>query len=319
MMTPKISIIIPVYNVEKYLARCLDSIASQTWTDYECVLVDDGSMDRSGEICDAYTNRDARFTVIHKENEGLSVARNTAMRIVRGEFLCFVDSDDYIFPDYLKRMLTIQQQENVDMVMCSYASNTGINRSNEPTIVIETGREFTKKVLRDEVGSQLWQYLYKRSLWEGIFSPPDRQAQDMMILYRITIKANRIAVTDEVLYFYFASRNDSTSNAVKKKAKGAFDRSFAFCGRYDFSMEQQDLSSALISLKNMITFYNNAIYIKNPDDRSFDKDITFLRCFLKHNMSVLCFKNQLGIKKRVQAVLLAYVPNLYCFMRGTKK
>lgn len=105
-----ISIIIPVYNVEKYLAKCIDSILSQTFTDWELILIDDGSIDQSGKICDEYVCKDNRVRVVHKKNEGVSKARNTGITLTKGEYICFIDSDDWIEPTYLQNFKVQEQQ-----------------------------------------------------------------------------------------------------------------------------------------------------------------------------------------------------------------
>jgi len=124
-----ISIIIPVYNVEKYLDECLQSVVSQTCTDWECIIVDDGSTDRSPEICDEWAERDKRFVVIHKENGGVSSARNIGIEHSIGEYICFIDSDDWVAPDYLWHLRQGIKDDNVDMVV------TGtIHEKNKPEI-----------------------------------------------------------------------------------------------------------------------------------------------------------------------------------------
>lgn len=115
---PQISIVIPVYNVEKYLPQCLDSILAQTFTDWECILVNDGSKDCSGSICDQYATRDSRFRVFHKENGGVSSARNLGLQYIRGQWLCFVDSDDYVLPDYLQNLYAVS--EGTQLVLGGY-------------------------------------------------------------------------------------------------------------------------------------------------------------------------------------------------------
>ncbi len=115
---PKISIIVPVYKVEKYLRRCLDSIAAQTFTDWECILVDDGSPDDSGKICDEYAEKDERFMVIHQENAGVSSARNKGLDEVKGEWICFVDSDDWIDKEMLAQMYDIAVKNKAEVVVC---------------------------------------------------------------------------------------------------------------------------------------------------------------------------------------------------------
>ena len=117
--TPKISVIVPVYNVEQYLPRCIDSILTQTFTDFEVLLIDDGSTDSSGKICDEYAEKDERIRVFHKENGGVSSARNLGLDNAIGEWICFSDSDDTMRNNYLQVMLSIEEKTNVDMIVCS--------------------------------------------------------------------------------------------------------------------------------------------------------------------------------------------------------
>lgn len=120
MKSPKISIIVPIYNVEKYLRACLDSILAQTYTNWEAVLVDDGCADRSGVICDEYAGRDSRFVVVHKQNEGVAKARITAFEHSKGELITFIDADDYVTPDYLEKLSKPILEQDADMVSCDY-------------------------------------------------------------------------------------------------------------------------------------------------------------------------------------------------------
>lgn len=120
MNEPKISIIVPVYNTEKYLRTCLDSIMAQTFTDFEAILVDDGSTDSSGIICDEYAAKDNRFVVVHKQNEGVAKARITAFENSKGELITFIDSDDYVAPEYIEKLSEPIIQKGFDMVSCDY-------------------------------------------------------------------------------------------------------------------------------------------------------------------------------------------------------
>ena len=115
-----ISVIVPVFKVEAYLAKCIESIRCQTYSNFELILVDDGSPDGSPQICDDYAAVDDRIRVIHKNNRGLSSARNAGLDIAQGEFICFIDSDDYIKPEYLETLLTLQRKNNADLVICEY-------------------------------------------------------------------------------------------------------------------------------------------------------------------------------------------------------
>ena len=115
----KISVIVPIYNVEQYLYQCIDSIIAQTYTNLEIILVDDGSTDSSGEICDKYASVDCRIVVIHKKNGGLSEARNAGINVATGDYIGFVDSDDYIFPDTYRGMIEACENNNCEIAVCA--------------------------------------------------------------------------------------------------------------------------------------------------------------------------------------------------------
>ena len=117
---PAVSIIVPVYNTERFLNRCIDSVLAQTYSDWELLLVDDGSTDSSGSICDEYATQDSRIRVFHKENGGVSSARNLGLDYARGEWITFVDSDDYIAPDMIEKLYETQKRNNADITVCGY-------------------------------------------------------------------------------------------------------------------------------------------------------------------------------------------------------
>ena len=126
----KVSIIVPIYNVERYLEACIESILSQTYENFELILVDDGSPDQCGIMCDKYAVQDSRIKVIHKENQGLGMARNTGLDYATGEFVCFVDSDDWIEPNAVECWIEAQKKYNADIVMCNYQK-----RNNERSLI----------------------------------------------------------------------------------------------------------------------------------------------------------------------------------------
>lgn len=129
-----ISIIVPVYNVELYLRQCLDSILSQTFKDWECILIDDGSTDSSPSICDEYVSRDSRFKVAHKINEGLSSARNEALKLAKGEYIGFVDSDDWIEPEMYEVLYSNIKEYNADISMVGYRMEFRGRHSTKHTV-----------------------------------------------------------------------------------------------------------------------------------------------------------------------------------------
>lgn len=302
---PLVSIIVPVFNVEDYLDRCLLSIKNQSYSNFEVIIIDDGSTDSSGEVCDIYAITDKRFRVFHQQNKGLSVSRNNALSKARGEYICFVDSDDYILPDFLKSLITLMFQEKADIVKCDYFR--GKITSDETEVIKRySSHEFTEKVIVDEIGSQLWQYLYRASLWEGVISPPGRYAQDMMILHEVTHKANKIVTTSQRLYFYYIDRNNSTSNSMNKKCKGALDRSYAFSLRYVFSLKNGYIDCCNELYIKVLDYFNNALVL---GDSLTDKheDIVYICNFLSSNKKDVV----LPFKKNILYYLVTNFPYLY--------
>ena len=182
MEQPILSIIVPAYNIEKYLKRCLDSILNQSYTNFECIVVNDGSIDGTKSICDEYADKDDRVIVIHQENGGLSVARNNAMKKARGKYISFIDGDDYIMETYCETLINLLEKNNADIAKCDYHKGI-LSDVEDVRIEIVSGKKFTEDLIQDKIGSQLWQYVYKKELWNDIVSPKGRYAQDMMILH----------------------------------------------------------------------------------------------------------------------------------------
>ena len=141
---PKVSIIIPVYKVEKYLPDCLNSVLSQTFQDWEAICVNDGSPDNCGKILDEYAQRDKRIKVIIQENQGLSLARNNGLKQAKGEYILFLDSDDFIYPQLLEICVSLAEKENAQMVSFSFTKNGDENLDSAPTYNLNTLKKFLK-------------------------------------------------------------------------------------------------------------------------------------------------------------------------------
>ena len=202
-MKEKISVIIPVYKVEKYLSKCVDSVLNQTYTNIEVILVDDGSPDSCPEICDNYKGRDRRIKVIHKQNGGLSDARNAALEIAEGDYISFVDSDDWVDDNLLKVLHDALTRTNADMSISNMVS------------VTETGMQ---SAMRNNVdhevvleGSQIWSTLnqpcaptklYNAAIWKDLRFPVGRLYEDAFIYHHILEKVTRLVQTDKTNYYY---------------------------------------------------------------------------------------------------------------------
>ena len=218
-----ISIIVPVYNIEKYLETCIDSILSQTYQDYELLLVDDASTDGSGEICDRYAARDMRIRVIHNVHSGASGSRNKGMKEARGAYVYFADGDDYLAPDILERLLGNLESAGADISICGF-SRTNEDGKPRPNLFahIQKKRVFSyRKGMRDLLSlggysSFLWNKLFRRDLLEGILFPLNRCYEDMAVVYQIFHRAEKI-VYDPFIGYFYRQRKSSTLHQMNLK------------------------------------------------------------------------------------------------------
>lgn len=207
-MDDLISIIIPVYDVEQYLPRCVDSALSQTYRNVEIILVDDGSPDHCSEICDAYAKKDSRIRVIHKENGGLSDARNAALDICSGEYISFLDSDDFISEEHIETLYHAIKEYHTKLAIC------GMMRIDETgkTSVQFSPSDQERCVSGVEMAKTVWQpsacnKMYHRSLFDGIRYPFGKLYEDLFIYHDILARVDCVAFTGRNSYYYFNRRN----------------------------------------------------------------------------------------------------------------
>lgn len=211
----EISIIVPVYKVEKYLEKCVDSILAQTFTDFELILVDDGSPDNSGTICDEYAKKDPRVKVIHKENGGLSSARNAGIDIAKGKYLGFIDSDDYIADDMYELLYNNIIRENADLSICGIYD---VYKGKEPKVLPDfrkvcTKEETIKMILEAKIVSvHAVNKLYKRSLFNEVRYPIGIITEDAAIILDVVNQCKKIIIDTSQKYFYYHRENSISSN-----------------------------------------------------------------------------------------------------------
>ncbi len=214
----KISVIVPVYNVEKYLSKCIDSILSQTYKNLEIILVDDGSPDSSPKICDKYKERDNRIKVIHKKNGGLASARNAGMDIATGKYIGFVDSDDMIAEDMYEVLLENMIKSNAEIAVC-YKTDILENLQTGKGIVEELNKTqaLKKMVLGIEFGSHACDKLFKREiLVSDIRFPEGKTYEDLYTIYQWINNSNRIVLCKSNKYYYRLNLESITSAAFSK-------------------------------------------------------------------------------------------------------
>lgn len=210
MDRPLISVIVPVYNVESYLPQCIDSILAQTYENLEIILVDDGSTDSSGRICEDYAGRDPRIKTIHKPNEGLADARNRGIQAARGVYCSFVDSDDHIAGDCIAYLYDMADTYGAQIAVCGYQKvhNNDLVRASDPdgtnkaVSVYDTFNALSALLYQRGIITAAWGRLFRRELFNAIRFPKGRQHEDVAVMYRLFDQAETIAVGYERKYYY---------------------------------------------------------------------------------------------------------------------
>lgn len=218
-----ISVIVPVYNVEEYLGRCVDSILSQTYGDFELILVNDGSCDSSGRICDDYAELDSRIRVIHKANGGIGSARNAGLEIAKGEYISFLDSDDWIELDFFEVLLNLLLKYDADISQVFFIQETRTKKDRDFAVVrkkdaqVYDGRDVMGNLFGRLTGFRttvVWNKLYRRELFDGIRIPENMVFEDEACIHEILYRARRLVVNDSTLYHY-TWRDNSLSNQAQ--------------------------------------------------------------------------------------------------------
>lgn len=216
-----LTVIVPVYKVEPYLRRCLDSIRAQTYKNLQIILVDDGSPDACGNICDAYTKMDSRIITIHQENEGLSGARNKGLLLAEGEYIAFVDSDDWIHPQMYEILVSFIERYNLDLARCAAITTDGRKEGKILPHSVNANRIFVREEVFQLYFSEflckiVWNAVYRREIVSGILSPKNCLFEDNYVSGRYLYRARRMMIIDRCLYYYFINPTSITHSDQKR-------------------------------------------------------------------------------------------------------
>ena len=300
---PTISVIVPVYNVEPYLHRCVDSILSQTFLDFELILVDDGSPDNCGAICDEYVAKDVRVKVIHKANGGLSDARNAGLDIAKGDYIGFVDSDDYIHPQMYEILIGIMEREHTDLVQCWYqrvqpneiithlpiTELPEVKKYNKETILNQYQPSFWKKI-----PGYVWLKLYRKAIFEELRFPKGVIIEDQHILIPTIEQCESIALIDLPLYYYVQSPNSILRGGVTLKRvcdhMDIYNKHLAFFEDRGNSVQYRLTQEAMCSVFSL--YYFNHHFVKPIEGYK-----TEWKKVLKHYPAVLRSRETCKMKK----------------------
>lgn len=212
-MKPLVSIVVPVYNVKDYVFKCLESLVGQSYEQIEIIVVDDGSTDESGEICDEFAHNERKVKVFHKKNGGLSSARNYGIKKAKGEYVCLVDSDDWVKKDFVTEMMEVAGKEDADVVVCGY-------NDLAPEQKVLSGEKATVKLLIGQENMEIiaWNKMYRRILFNEVLYPEGENYEDTLTTYKLLSKAEKVAYVAKSLYVY-RERAGSIMEEGKKEEK----------------------------------------------------------------------------------------------------
>lgn len=293
-MNPEISVIVPVYNVEKYLCSCIDSILAQTFTDFELLLIDDGSKDKSGEICDEYAKRDCRVKVFHKENGGVSSARNLGIDESKGEYLFFIDSDDIISRSYIDLFVNNIRKNGSVCVVCKYTNQLSLLMNQVDSVKIKEmmSSEFLDEIWISEgkLDGYLWNKIFEKKILIDFNIRFDENVsiwEDMLFVVDYFINISTVIFVDAVLYYY----RDTMNSAVKQQNISKKMEKISVCIQLlglcnDSILYRQRLNGILsdcfFSLFKDILFFHKKQYLVSTKniitEQQLNKGLTCLTC-----------------------------------------
>ena len=234
-MMPLVSVIVPVYKVEHYIRQCIDSILKQTYRNLEIILVDDGSPDSCGSICGEYAEKDKRIKVYHKENGGLSDARNYGVARAKGEYLGFVDSDDWIEPDMYELLVNVAEKNNADIVTCGIFNqhpNLTVAASDVEKAFDHEPVALLKDMINGKIAFYAWNKLYRKTCFSDISFPRGHVFEDIATMHKLFMKASTVVCISKPLYHYRVNRKDSINDTYSMD--NLTDYWLAHKARYDY-------------------------------------------------------------------------------------
>ena len=295
MSNGKVSVIVPVYNVEKYVAKCIESILAQTYTNLEILINNDGSTDDSYKICLEYAERDNRIHVFTQENSGVSICRNKMIGIASGEYIIFVDPDDWIVPNHIERLVSILIDNDADMSCCGYniISNDKLRRkrkNRKNNVQVYTGKEFADLSTKI-IGCRCyaWGHLIKKSVMEGFFFPEHRIFEDLTALPKLMLDLKRVAFTKEPLYIYRKRKEGQSHASFSMKRTDDELEAYICLTQYGIEHKFQPIfRNGVIFFILVYIRFKVAMTIRNLDQTKFNEKYRpyfkmYLRMFITHN------------------------------------
>lgn len=318
---PEISIIVPIYKVELYLKKCVDSILAQSFKDFELILVNDGSPDGCGDICEAYKALDPRVVVIHKQNGGLSDARNYGIEVARGRYIGFVDSDDWIEPDMYESLYSLVTAHDADIAVCGHVEvmdDVPLPKSFTHEVHVYNNEQALDKLLEDtEIQNLAWDKLYKAELFTHVRYPVGKYFEDIFTTYKLFLQARTTVSLDSPKYMYL-KRSDSITGAMNTRKY--YDRFCAALEIYETIRDQNYPVAEEISLCRTVT---EGIELCNyqliTGEKAMNKEyLVELGGFLNKHISKILRNRKLRREMKTASVLIITSSTIYKMLYYSK-
>jgi glycosyltransferase involved in cell wall biosynthesis len=316
-MNDKISVIIPIYNNEQYLKRCLDSVIYQTYKNLEIILVDDGSTDNSGKICDDYALKDDRIKILHLKNGGPSYARNKGLEIVTGEYIGFVDSDDYIDVTMFESLLLNQKEYDADIACCNVVlveKKLNYLKPKIPNGIVEKDLSVSLGVFELSFGTFLCNKIFKKKMFNSFKLKEGFFYEDYEAVTRLLILSAKTVYIDKNLYFYNLSNWESTTNQFNLKVQ---TDSFEMAKEVYLLCKKENLPKS--TYLSLIRFFDSGIdlirlfYFYKIEEEYFVK-IKEIKNLITKNFKSFCF-SKIMLKKKILIVIFLINPNCLKYLR----
>lgn len=315
---PEISVIVPVYNCEKYLEKCINSILSQTFDDLELILINDGSSDNSGKICDEFKEKDSRVKIVHQKNMGVSVARNVGLDVSEGKYIGFIDGDDYIESDMYEFLYNNIKKNEAEVAICGIANifmkNNGSEKltrqiSDFSGVKVLNGEEAFSESLKSKIFSvNPVNKLFDKKLFDGKRFPEGKISEDAFLIPKVLLKANKVVCSSDIKYYYIRHENSITTsnffdkdwnvteaylnhlNTVKKHyPKLIKEAEFRHIWSYTYVLDKMIVSKDKVSKSD------------------YDKALKFIR----KNIFKIIFNPYFSLKRKIVSCVLMMNENLY--------
>lgn len=309
-MEELISIIIPVYNVEKYIEECIKSVINQTYKKLEIILVDDGSTDNSGKICDEYSKKDDRIIVVHKKNGGVSDARNYGIEVAKGKYISFIDSDDYIEKDMYEFLYNLIKNEDAQISCCGkyivYDNKTELYVKKDVKEVMNSQQAILMLCNFGYMGHSTYAKLYKKELFKEIKYPKIKNGEDIGTTYKVFDNANKI-VYDSTPKYYYRQRADSITKQ-KKTNDEIINVSKEFMEFVIKKYPEIEKPAICYYVYTMIGFYDSIIKSENQNKKQAKDILKEIRKYSKQCKNEMKIQ---GRKRYLQSILIIHFPKIY--------